>query len=86
MPQKFANTLFHNFLGSAPQWYKLTIITFLIFNNSFKQLINPIIVAVEEPSPTPVGSVEYVPTVILFFIEIISWGKETIENERCYLC
>ncbi|PAJ73034.1 Na(+)/H(+) antiporter NhaB [Pseudoalteromonas sp. NBT06-2] len=32
MPQKFANTLFHNFLGSAPQWYKLTIITFLIFN------------------------------------------------------
>ncbi|MBL4818345.1 MAG: sodium/proton antiporter NhaB [Deltaproteobacteria bacterium] len=32
MPQKFSNAVYQNFLGTASDWYKLTIIVFLLIN------------------------------------------------------
>ncbi len=41
MPVSFGNALMKNFLGKAPDWYKLTIIIFLVLNPIIFFLIDP---------------------------------------------
>lgn len=43
MPQSIPQALLKNFLGQAPQWYKLTIICFLLINPFVLHLINPFV-------------------------------------------
>jgi len=43
MQQSFMSAFYKNFLGKSPEWYKLTIISFLIINPILFFGVNPYI-------------------------------------------
>ncbi len=43
MPRATANAYWDNFLGNAPEWYKTTIIAFLVLNPLLLATVGPFV-------------------------------------------